>query len=93
MPQVISDAAPWVILSIGAISLPVTLGLRIPESTRGVPLRLTLPTSALLVVTLAAAAPIGSIPLTVGMILLNLSWVSLVVRTWRRSGSETSMEG
>lgn len=94
MPQVLADATPWVILAVGIVSLGSALLLPIPASAEtGIPMRIGLPIAILLIVGLAAAAPIGSIPLTGGMILMNVAWAVTLVRNGQAGVSRSTDRG
>lgn len=77
------SAGIWAVLTLGLLAMALALwkGLT-SRNPRGLPLSVVAPITATLTISLAAAAPLGLIPLTIGLIALNLAWVTIVVRSW-----------
>ncbi|MFO7294338.1 MAG: hypothetical protein C0P76_014770 [Acidimicrobiia bacterium] len=75
------DISQWIALAVGMGVLGLSASPRLTaRNPQPVPLRVALPICAALTITLAAAAPAGRIPFSVGLIAMNVAWMVIVVR-------------
>src|SRR5690606_41809153 len=75
------DISQWIALAVGMGVLGLSRSPRLTaRNPQPVPLTVALPICAALTITLAAAAPAGRIPFSVGLIAMNGAWMVIVVR-------------